>query len=433
MTAVSDLNDILGIDLGTVHTNAPASPMEQALAEVTPAEQTASTPEEAAFQFRTLLAPEALEALQKRAPAITDSMIADLNQVLTFGAPVLKKMNDASVSLLEAQKDIKLPDADDIVNGLLREMDNFEKKYRNKALEEKASKVGRWFKGSKNSIQAMVQESQPIAQRLDMAEAKLYEMEGKIGDNIARGQYLHQQTLEHLDDVVKVLAALEEIQDCARSEFADADGVLKAAEGEGDNAVCEWKGEKLSLAQMREVHTQLATAVSEIEKTWFDWRQQFFIGFAHAPSTRNLVITEFAMRRRLQTFRTMGLPSARHSLAMWQQAALARQGAELGAKVGEGTNRLIQQSFKETADAVTTVAHAAQAPVIDESTVFTVIESVRQQCQGIVAAENAGRELRARNLKALEAGEATIRDEFVGARRASIAGTTAPQRQAITP
>ena len=141
------------------------------------------------------------------------------------------------------------------------------------------------------------------------------------------------------------------------------------------------------------------------------------MGFAHAPSTRNLVITQFAMRRRLQTFRTMGIPSGRRSLALWQQAVLAREGAEMGKAVQEGVNKLIQQSFEQTATAVGQVAEAAQAPVVTEETVWAVIDSVKSQCQAIVAADAAGRQLRARNLKALEQGEVTIKDEFEESRR----------------
>ena len=45
----------------------------------------------------------------------------------------------------------------------------------------------------------------------------------------------------------------------------------------------------------------------------------------------------------------MGLPSARQSLALWQQAAFAREGAELGESVQQGTNKLVQGAFSETA------------------------------------------------------------------------------------
>jgi uncharacterized protein YaaN involved in tellurite resistance len=102
---------------------------------------------------------------------------------------------------------------------------------------------------------------------------------------------------------------------------------------------------------------------------------------------------------------------------MWQQAALAQEGAAMGEAVQKGTNNLIQGAFKNSADAVEQVANASQMPIIDEETVFVVIDSIKRQCEGLVAADKWGRELRARNIKALEAGEHQIEADFTESRR----------------
>src|SRR5690606_16369089 len=86
--------------------------------------------------------------------------------------------------------------------------------------------------------------------------------------------------------------------------------------------------------------------------------------------------------------------------------------------VQEGTNKLIQGAFAETAKSVEAVANASQAPVITEDTIWAVIDSVKSQCSAIVAADKAGRALRARNLQALERGEATIEDAVIASQRA---------------
>jgi uncharacterized protein YaaN involved in tellurite resistance len=419
------ISAIPGIDIGNLLTAAdsaaPATPLEKALSTVPAEDKGVASPDQARFQFRSLLSPDQTAALKKGAPALADKMTADLNAIISFGGPVLQKMNTASVQLLEEQRGIELPDADVIVNDLLREMDGFEKRFRNRGLEEKVEGIKKWFRGAKYSMKTMVRESKPLVEKLDLAEVRLQDMETKLGDNISRGQLLHKQTLEHMDQVVAVLAALEEVTDHIRAEFDKADELLRTADGTdsaaGGVGTVTWHGETVTVNELREIHSNLATALSEVEKTWHDWRQQFFMGFAHAPSTRNLVITQFAMRRRLQTFRTMGIPSGRRSIALWQQAVLAREGAELGEAVQEGVNKMIQQSFEQTATAVAQVAEAAQAPVITEETVWAVIDSVKNQCQAIVAADAAGRQMRARNLKALEQGETTIKDEFEESRR----------------
>lgn len=268
----------------------------------------------------------------------------------------------------------------------------------------------------------MVRESRPISDKIDLAEVKLQEMESALADNIARGQLLHAQTLSHMDDVVAVLAALEQVIQELREEFDGVDALLRDAEASKAGSVV-YKDETIPVAELREIHSKLSFVLSETEKTWADWRTQFFLGFAHAPATRNLIVTTFALRRRLATFRTMGLPSARQSLVMWQQAAFAREGAELGQSVQEGTNKLIQGAFAETAKSIEAVANAAQAPVITEDTIWAVIDSVKAQCEAIVTADRSGRALRARNLQALERGEHTIEDAVIASQRAVANGS----------
>jgi len=410
---------------------APLTPLEKAV-ENASGEVTAEQAER--FEFRSMLTDEQRASLTAGAPALAERIVGDLNTVLTFGAPVMQRLNDGSVQLLEAQRGITLPEADQVVNDLLREMDGFEARYRNERLEEAVGKVRRWFKRTKASFEVMARESKPIADKLDMAEIKLQEMEARLGENVTRGQLLHKQALEHMDQVVAVLAALEEVVDLLRVDTDAASGVLAAAQASSAESV-EWKGQVISVGEMTEIKANLVTALSETEKTWHDWRQQFFMGFANAPSTRNLVMTQFSLRRRLSTFRTMGIPQARQSLVMWQQAALAKEGAQLGENVQAGVNRIIQQSFGATADAVSHVAQAAQAPIITEETVWAVVDSVRNQCQAIVAADAAGRALRARNLKALESGEVTIKDEFATMQTnlAAQATGSAPASAAATP
>ncbi|GAA2244181.1 hypothetical protein GCM10010401_16730 [Rarobacter faecitabidus] len=393
------------------------SPLETAIADVAGTDVDVSRPAEAAFKFRSLLTEKQRADLEKGAPGLAKKFVADVNQIVSFGAPIMRKMNDASTQLLEAQRDIKVPEADVIVNDMLREMDGFEKKWRSVKLESAVESIKSWFKKGKYTLKTMVRESKPLVAKIDLAEVKLQEMETALADNIARGQLLHKQTLAHMDDVVAVLAALEQVIEVLRADFDAADATLRAAEAAGADSV-EYNGETIATSELREIHANLSFVLSETEKTWSDWRSQFFLGFAHAPATRNLVVTTFALRRRLAAFRTMGLPSARQSLALWQQAAFAKEGAELGVAVQDGTNKLIQGAFSEAASSIEAVANAAQAPIITEETIWAVIDSVKSQCASIVQADKAGRALRARNLRALEAGESKIEDAVIASQRA---------------
>jgi uncharacterized protein YaaN involved in tellurite resistance len=428
--------------LGTPESNPVATtPLENALATVDPSDAAATSMEEVKFQFRNLLGPEQALALKKNAPTVAAKMVNDYNSIIQFGEPVLTKLNATSTELLNTQRGIELPEAEIVVNDLLREIDGYSAKFRNEKIEGAVARVQAFFKGATYSLKAMVRESKPIIEKIDIAEVRLREMELKLADNVTRGEELHKNTNETLEAVVGVLAALEEIIEVAKAEFAALDTTLKVAETkETKNSpivVVELHGKNISINELRAKHTAYANGIGQLEQTWFDWRQQFFLGYAQAPSVLNLVLVSATMQRRCQVFRTMGLPSARSALAMWQQAALAKEGAEMGTAVQEGTNKLIRQAFDATATAVSETAMAAQTPVVSEETIFAVINSVKAQCEGLVAADKWGRDMRTKNVQALEAGEAGINQSFTDSRRAmvenAVSATRTPQALAPAP
>ena len=430
-------NALAGIDmaslLGTPESNpVPASPLEKELVKVDSQDAAATTSAEMIFSFRSLLDPEQLAALKEGAPALAERMIGDYNAIISFGDPVLEKLNAVSSTLLEQQRAIELPEAEKVVNDVLAEINGYSKKYRNDKMEDALDKIKDFFSRTKNTFRAMVNDAKPIDEKLIMAEAKLKVMELALADNVERGTLLHKTTLETLQKTVAVLAALEEIQEVMQERFQELDKLVATVDDSKVQAI-EYNGKTYSGQGLKELHADYAATITEFEKTFSDWRSQFFINFGMAPTTRNIILVSATMQRRCKTFRTMGIPSARTSLAMWQQAALAKEAATSGKAVQEGTNTLIQGAFDAAGKAVAETAMAAQTPVINEDTIWTIVDSIKAQCDGLVAADKWGREQRAKNIAAMQQGEAAITTSFTDSRRQLAAaalknevGTVAP-------
>ncbi len=225
----------------------PATALESALSKVTPEDAAAAAPSEATFQFRSLLTDEQRTDLERNAPGVAAQMVEDFQAIIRFGEPVLTKLNASSTQLLAAQRDIKIPPAEDMVNDLLREMDGFQKKYRNEKVENAVQKVVDFIRGATYSLKTLVREAKPISDKIDIAETKLKEMELRLADNVTRGQQLHKNTVETLQDVVAVLAALEEINEVVRTDFAAADEALKGAEVLGDLGSVQFKDRTMTV------------------------------------------------------------------------------------------------------------------------------------------------------------------------------------------
>ncbi len=412
----------------------PESPLEKALAKVTPedAMATVETKEAVKFQFRDLLDQKQLADLKRNAPALSEKMMKDYSSIIRFGEPVLVKMNDSSIQILDAQRNVSVPEADVIVNDLLRSVDGYSAKYRNPKIENGIDKFFNFIKGVSYSLVTMAREAKPIIDKIEIAETKLREMELKLEDNVRRGQELHTIVTKTLQEVAVILAALEETIDVTKAEALVLDELVKKVNASSQPITSvEYKGRTISSNELQTLHSVYATGVSEMEKTWFDWRQQFFLGYAQAPSVLNIALVSATMQRRCYVFRMMGLPSARTSLGMWQQAALAREGAKMGKDVQEGTDKLIQGAFEATGQAVTEVAMASQAPIVSEETVWVVLNSIKTQCEGLVAADKWGRDQRARNLHAMEQGEAGIRKSFTDSRSQLVQNALETARQPV--
>lgn len=383
----------------------PKSALQERIDTMAPEDASVKTPKEAKLRFIDLLSAEQRAALKARAPQTGEAMMQDTSRIINFGAPVLEKMNQSSIALLNEQKHIKIPEADEIVNNLMREMDGYNARYRNAKMEDFTSKIKQFFGGAKYNVETMIRDAKPIVTRIDQTELNVKRMEMDLEGNAARAKRLHEDTLASMNDVVAVLASLEAISEYLHERFDIVDEILVTSDKESH---IDFEGRKYSYNEFKELHADYAQSISELEKSWFDWRQQFFIGYATAPTLRNLILVSTSMQRRLLVFRTQGLPAARRGLAMWQMAALAKGSAEVGDALAKGTNSMLTNSFDAATDAVSFVANAAQAPIVSEETVFSIIDSVKTMSEALVAEDAAGRELRKRNLAALEAGEAAI-------------------------
>jgi len=391
----------------------PASALEKNLSKVDKkAELAAKKPEDAKFKFRNLLNEKQHKDLVANAPQIAAKFVGDVNEIISFGGTTVEKSKAISRQFLEAQKKIEIPEADIIINDFLRELDGFEKKYRNANMEKLQKKFLGLFKGTKYNMKTMVRDMKPVEDKIDLAEIKFEEMDQTLEDNIARGQLLHAETIKQMNQVVMVLAALEEIIENIRKDYREVDALLTNAAAKGLDQV-EYQGKVITVSELQEKHANLSLALSQSETSWYDWRQMFFLGWANAPATRNLVVTTVALRRRLKTFKDMGLEAGRRALITAKNAAEARSGAEMGNAAQAAVNGLIQKTYGDLADTTKLIAEASQAPLLTEETVTSIVESVKNQARSIVEADRNGRALRARNVQALERGEVQIEDEVL--------------------
>jgi hypothetical protein len=116
---------------------------------------------------------------------------------------------------------------------------------------------------------------------------------------------------------------------------------------------------------------------------------------------------------------------------------LAKQAGEVGKALSEGTARLIEGAFQAAGQAVAETAMAAQAPILPEQAIWTIRDSIRAQCDGLVEASRWGRTVRGQILNAMETSEKEIGQAVTEARttivREVLADVSSPTPEAPAP
>lgn len=380
------------------------------------------TMEETSRKFRSQLSPKDLAKVEAGAPAIAQSFAGNYNLIIEFGASVMEKVNDINSKLLEEQKDTDIPEADSIVNGILREIDGYSAKYGSGSTRAKNFFDGILdkFRGGTYQLKAMIRDAKPIADKLDLAQSELLKMELELKDNVTRGIELRRSTLQTISEVVQVLAVFEEVLDVSRKTAWDMQDTMDQAVKTGEDSVVTWEDRKYTIEEFREVLQNQTTTLGEIEKSWFNWRQKFFLYNTNVVASRNIINISIALQRTCHRVYTDAIPAARSQLVVWQQAEKAREGARMANAANDGVDRLIAGAAQGTADAVKEVANTNQRSMLSEETVLSITKGLQDQFTALVKADENGRKMRQRNLDIIRQSEVTIRNASDEAQKALI-------------
>lgn len=394
--------------------------LDKAVTKVSVEEVKIKSPEKASLKFRSQLSPEDLKAVESSAPALVKKFVNNYSSIIDFGSEVMENVNNINSRLLDEQKDTEIPEADAIVNGILKEIDGYSAKYSDPKLKNFISKMFLKVKGTGYTLKSMIRDSQPIANKLDIASGQLQKMENELRDNVIRGHELRKATLKALNDMVKILAVFEEVIDVSRQTSLQMDTALKNAHKGGDDSIIQWDNKSYTIEEFKEIFENQTSSLGEIEKTWFAWRQKFFLYGANVTATRNIINMSFGLQRTCQRVRVDAIPAARNQLVVWQQAEKGRQGAHMAENANRGVDRLLAGSSQGTADAVAEIATANQRSMVSEDTIMKITDGIRDQFTSIVEAEKNGREIRERSLKVIQQSESAIQQASEDAQTALI-------------
>lgn len=368
------------------------------------------------YAFREIVPEKRLADIKRVVPQLAAKVVSSPSAIISYKESVLKGVNELSERLIDEQKGVSIPEADSIINGVLHEIDGYSSKYSPEKMNSKMSAIKRRLFGPMYAIKAMKKDALPIARKLDEVSVEIQKMEIGLRDNAARGRVLRKKMIDSIGNIVDVIAILEELKERLGNDIEKMSGVASGANG----GIVEWEGQKYTPEEFDELMSDYGTALSEAEKTWFNWRQKYFLYIANIVSSRNIIQVSMTMERTCRRIRVDAIPAARTQLAAWQQAEFARQSASKANAINEGVDRLISASIKGSTDAVSSVMSASTKAMISDQTVLDITDNIRRQFQIMLDAESEAKVARQRNLALIENGEEAIVQAAEDARRESI-------------
>lgn len=392
------------------------------ISDLSSSEVEARSPGEGNIEFRSRIPEDTLEKIKRQAPDLALSMLSDPTVSINFGQDVVQQINDLSVKLLKEQDNVVIPQADTIVNDVLRALDGYNAKYKYK----EPGKVSKFLKKISNKgkeaaydLKSMVRDAQPIADKLTAAQGKIHRMELEIDENIVRSQQLRDVTIDSIDNVAVVIAVFEEVIELATKEILEANEVFDKALESGEQII-EYRGKKYSTEEYREVLADMVASLGEIEKTWFNWRQKFFLYIVNITSTREIINTSISLKRTANRVRQDAIPAARNQLAAWQQAARMEETAKTVENANRGMEEIILGASRSQLKAIQTASMANQRQILSEETILELTDNIQKQFSAIIEAEVVGRDVRAKNLELLRNSEQAILNANSEAQKALI-------------
>ena len=321
------------------------------------------------------------------------TFLKDQSTISEFGRESVEKVNSVVDSIIDAQKNVRIPEVDDLLEQANRDLDGFVAKYSDEAKELKEpGKLFKWFHKTKRKAQDAAFDRKNLADRLDVIDGKIVSKREELKRSFRLIDELKKANNESTNSMVGVLAALEAVYLVASSEAER----LKARLASLDPSVPEWQETNDKLADAAEV-------ANAIEAQHSNYMARLAVAWATNSQVRNLQRVQTTVVRNLAMVHTQTVPIMKLAIAQVAIGETANEGHRTSEAAKTATSHALDKWSKMAADQLPGIELAAQSPVLSADDVNKLTDSVEQANKKIVESIEAGR-------RARQALETAVRD-----------------------
>lgn len=353
--------------------------------------------------FYEKLTPDQQVAIAERVPALVDTFTKDQNSLLDFGKEAVDGVNKTVNHILQEQKNIQIPQVDEMLLNTNRELNGFVTKYKHASevaeLEQKQNFLQKLFNKGKSSLQDFYFEAQSIENRMDTLAANVAINEDTLSRNIVSAELLIEENTASIENLVGVIAFIE----ASGKEASQRAHNLQKELSQLESTSVDYQVKNEEVMRMTEV-------VNALEQQRTEYISRLYVAWATTPQMRNLVKVSSDMKQKLGMIRRNTIPTMKLSIAqlgMIQQSVKAEATADT---IINANNAALQMLAETSKEAIPRMEETAQRPSMAVETVTKLAESLVAQNEGIIQAINNGRAQRAQLEQTIVKSAQTIND-----------------------
>jgi uncharacterized protein YaaN involved in tellurite resistance len=337
---------------------------------------------------RDMLAPEQRSQVETYAKGIYPKLVADPNQLDSFGSEAVDAINALVKQMLdEAGREADIPQIVQITHGLDDRMRDFNRRHpgttstaENTDIYDRTMakawdivhKMGDW-------LHDLLRDAQGLQAYLDKLTADLEDKRGELRHNVAMCNQLYAANEQAITNLVVTIASMEFVLDDAQ---AAAQAIVV------DDSAPDARTQR----EQRDVLTNefIPAPINRIG----EFKQRLFVAWATAPQIRNIRMVSFGLGQRLALLITLTIPVFELTVVEWVTVQQAAKAAEAQEAVSDATNTALQGYAAATAEAIPQIARTIQTPSLSPETITLVAQSISDQLKGITDAVQFGIEAR---------------------------------------
>jgi uncharacterized protein YaaN involved in tellurite resistance len=349
----------------------------------TVAEITENNASSGQIQFLSTLSNDDQEKIKMQAPVLLEKFVADENALLDFGTNAVENVNRVVSRILEEQKQLQLPEINDILRNANRELTGFSAKYgtiEKADFEEKENLFTKFFKSGKSKLNDLYYDSKNIEQKMDTLAATIVKQEDTLSKNIISGEMLVEENVKSIQPLVGVIS------------------VIEASIIEGIQEAEKLKNELLTITpntpqatQVTDKMTRTTEVVNRLEQCHTEFVSRLYVAWANTPQLRNLLKTSSDLKSKLSLVRLNTIPTMKLTIAQLGFLQQLNATNKIANSIDEANNNALQMLADTSKSVIPEVERTVQNPSVTATTIAKLAQSIVEQNNGLISAIEDGR------------------------------------------